>query len=70
MVTHIEHDLHLKEKILINFRKFGFMKNMSTTDATLLLKETKGSYIHKKNKVYDFFRDLFKAFDKLTILFY
>ena len=33
------------------------------TDANLLLKETIGSYVHKKNKAYGLFVDLSKTFD-------
>ena len=56
----------LEEKICIDPRQFGFKKGMSTTDATFLLKETIGSSISKKDKVYALFVDLSKAFDRIN----
>ena len=37
----------ISKKLKINPRQFGFVKQMSTTDATFLLKETVNNYIYK-----------------------
>ena len=53
----------LLEKIVLNSRQFGFLNNISTSHATLLIKETIYSYKKYNNKVYALFADLSKAFD-------
>ena len=55
----------LEEKILFNFRQFGFKKGCSTTDACWILKETVYKYIDKKGKAFAAFIDLSKAFDQV-----
>ena len=57
---------YLEEKISFNFRQFGFREGCSTTDASLILKETVFRYIQKKGKSFAAFIDLSKAFDKVN----
>ena len=55
----------LEEKIHFNFRKFGFKKGASTTDACYILKEVIHRYLKGKGNVFSAFIDLSKAFDKV-----
>ncbi len=57
---------HLKKRLKLNPRQFGFRNGTSTTMVALILKETIMSYTHKNSKVYAFFLDLSKAFYKVN----
>ncbi len=46
---------HLKNRLKLNPRQFGFCNGTSTTIAALILKETIMSYTHKRSKVYALF---------------
>ena len=52
----------LDDKIMFTPNQFGFVKNLSTTEACFLLKETVGNYISKNNRVYANFIELSKTF--------
>ncbi len=56
----------MKNRLKLNPRQFGFRNGTSTTMAGLILKETIKSYTHKNSKVYPFFLNLSKAFDKVN----
>ena len=55
--------IFLNDKIKINNLQFGYIENMSTTDACMLLKEVVHKNLGKKSKVFCKFIDLSSAFD-------
>ena len=56
----------LSDKIFLNCRQFGYSRGVSTSEATLVLKETVYKYISKNQNVYALFIDLSKAFDRVN----
>ena len=58
----------LSEKISLNPRQFGFVKNSSTSDATFLLKNTISEYMSGKSCMTGLSVDLKQAFDRLNHL--
>ncbi|CAH2087990.1 unnamed protein product [Euphydryas editha] len=58
---------YLQQRKIISDNQFGFIKNRSTEDATILLTETITKHIEDKSKVIGVFLDLSKAFDTVSI---
>ena len=55
----------LSEKLVLNFRQFGFRAGSSTTDACFVLKEVMFRYSKRKRSGLATFIDLSKAFDRV-----
>ena len=58
----------LESYVSLNVRQCGYTKNVSTSDATLILKEVIYRYTRNKNKAFALFMDMSKAFDRVNHL--
>ena len=55
----------LREMVKIHNHQFGFMRGLSTVDATFIVRQIQEKYLERNRKVYWCFVDLEKAFDRV-----
>ena len=70
----LEHDMKVVERLLekmlrrlakVNQMQFGFMPGRSTVNAIFILRRMQASYLEKNRKLFIFFVDLEKTFDRV-----